>query len=88
MTRAERKAQDEQYRTWKGGYKPYDLVREASIALCVVLALAVVLTVLFSSPDDKPTTVKSWSQTDPVDFVTTATTELDGSSTTGGYGPP
>jgi hypothetical protein len=88
MTRAERKAQDEQYRTWKGGYKPYDLVREASIALGVVLALAVVLTILFSSPDEKSTTIKSWSRTDPVDFVTTATTELDGSSTTGGYGPP
>ena len=54
----------------------------------MVLALAVVLTILFSSPDDKPSTIKSWSRTDPVDFVTTATTELDGSSGTGSYGPP
>jgi hypothetical protein len=32
--------------------------------------------------------VQSWARTDPLDFVTTATTELDGSSGTGGYGPP
>ena len=54
----------------------------------MVLALCVVLTILFSSPDEKPSTVQSWSRTDPVDFVTTATTELDGSSVTGLYGPP
>ena len=75
-------------REWKGGYRPYDLVKEASIALGVVLALAVVLTILFSSPDEQPSTIKQWSRTDPVDFVTTATTELDGTSGTGGYGPP
>ena len=51
-------------------------------------ARAVVLTILFSSPDLTPSTIKSWSRTDPVDFVTTATTELDGSSGTGSYGPP
>jgi hypothetical protein len=54
----------------------------------VVLALVIGLTILFSSPDEKPSTIKQWSRTDPVDFVTTATTELDGSSGTGGYGPP
>ena len=49
----------------------------------MVLAISVVLTILFSSPDEKPTTIQSWSRTDPVDFVTTATTELDGSSGSG-----
>ena len=89
MTRREkRRLEDESYRTWKGGYRPYDLVKEASIAFGAILALAVVLTILFSSPDEHPSTIQSWSRTDPVDFVTTATTELDGSSTTGGYGPP
>jgi hypothetical protein len=89
MTRRERRALDnDRYREWKGRYRPYDLVKEASIALGVVLALTLVLTILFSSPDDKPSTVQSWSRSDPVDFVTTATTELDGSSTTGSYGPP
>ena len=89
MTRRERRAQeDARYREWRGAYRPYDLVKEASIALGVVLALAVVLTILFSSPDDPPSTIQQWSRTNPADFVTTATTELDGSSGTGGYGPP
>jgi hypothetical protein len=88
MSRADRRREDESYAEWKGGYRPYDLVKEFSIALGAVLALCVVLTILFSSPDEKPSTVQSWSRSDPVDFVTTATTELDGSSGTGGYGPP
>src|SRR5437660_5671584 len=83
-----RQAEDADARAWRGRYRPYDLVKEASIALGVVLALAIVLTIVFSSPDDHSSTVKQWSKSDPVDFVTTATTELDGSSGTGGYGPP
>ncbi len=89
MSGRERRAfETERYSEWKGAYRSYDIIKEASIALGLVLALAVVLTILFSSPDEKPTTIQSWSRTDPVDFVTTATTELDGSSTTGGYGAP
>ena len=88
MSRESRRREDEAAREWKGAYRPYDILREASIALGVVLALAVVLTLLFSSPDLKPSTIQTWSRGDPVDFVTTATTELDGSSGTGGYGPP
>ena len=79
---------DEAARVWKGGYRPYDLVKEASIAFGVVLALAVVLTILFSSPDEQSSTIKSWSRTDPVDFVTTAVNELNGTSDLAGYGPP
>jgi hypothetical protein len=75
-------------REWRGRYRSYDIVKEFSIALGVVLAISVVLTILLSSPDEKPSTIQSWSRNDPVDFVTTATTELDGSSATGGYGPP
>lgn len=89
MTRRERRRlENEQARTWTGAYRSYDLVKEFSIAVGVVLALAVVLTILLSSPDDRPSTVKSWARTDPVDFVTTAVSELDGSSGTAGYGPP
>ena len=83
-----RRESDDVYREWHGDYRPYDLVKEACIALGAVLALCVLLTILFSSPDEKPSTIKQWARTDPVDFVTTATTELDGSSGTGGYGPP
>jgi hypothetical protein len=86
--RERRRAEDDAAREWKGGYRSYDLIKEASIALGVMLALTLVLTILFSSPDEKPSTVQSWARTDPVDFVTTATMELDGSSGTGGYGPP
>jgi len=89
VTRRQRHAaEDERYREWTGAYRPYDIVKEASIALGVILALCIVLALLFSSPDEKPSTIRSWARTNPVDFVTTATTELDGSSGTGGYGPP
>jgi hypothetical protein len=88
VSRADRIREDEAARVWKGGYRPYDLVKEASIALGVVLALVVVLTILFSSPDERSSTIKQWSRTDPVDFVTTAVGELDGSSGLAGYGPP
>jgi len=73
---------------WRGAYRPYDLIKELTICIVVVALLAVLLTILFSSPDDKPSTVASWARTQPVDFLTTATAELDGSSDTAGYGPP
>jgi hypothetical protein len=88
VNRRVRLAEEERYREWKGAYRPYDLVKEACVALGVIVALCLLLTVLFSSPDEKPSTVQSWARTDPVDFVTTATAELDGSSGTAGYGPP
>ena len=70
------------------GSRPYDLVKEFVIALVAVVVLTVVLAAAFSSPDVKPMTIASWSQADPGDFTTTALAELDGSSTTAGYGPP
>jgi hypothetical protein len=73
---------------WKGPYAPYDLVKELFIALGVITLLAVVLTILFSSPDDKPSTIAQWSRQTPVDFATTAVSELGGSSGTATYGPP
>ena len=86
--RARRRAEDEAAREWKGGCRSYDVVKEFCIAVGVVLAITLVLTILFSSPDDPPSTIRQWSRADPVDFVTTAVSELDGSSTTAGYGPP
>jgi hypothetical protein len=67
---------------------PYDIVKELTIALVVVLALVLGLSFAFSSPDDAPLTVHAWAQTDPVDFVTTATGELAGATTSAGYGAP
>jgi hypothetical protein len=73
---------------WSGGYAPYDLVKELCIAVAVLVLFTVVLTILFSSPDERPSTIKQWSQHMPVDFAKTATTELDGTSGTAEYGPP
>lgn len=73
---------------WPGPFVRYDLVKEFVVALGVMALLAVVLTVLFSSPDDSPTTIQSWAKADPVDFLTTATTELNRTSEIATYGPP
>jgi hypothetical protein len=73
---------------WSGSFVRYDLVKEFVVALGAIVALTVILTILFSSPDDPPTTIQSWAQADPGDFLTTATTELSGTSEIAGYGPP
>ena len=86
--RARWRAENEQSREWKGSYRPYDIVKEVVIAIVAVTGICVLLAVLFSSPDDRPTTIASWSAQMPADFVTTAVTELDGTSGTATYGPP
>jgi hypothetical protein len=73
---------------WPGPFVRYDLVKELVVALAAIAGLAVLLTILFSSPDDPPTTIQSWAQADPGDFVATAVTELDGTSELAEYGPP
>jgi hypothetical protein len=73
---------------WQGEYVRYDLVKEFAIALGVIVALSVILAVVFSSPDDPPTTIQSWAKADPSDFLTTAVSELDGTSEVATYGPP
>jgi hypothetical protein len=73
---------------WKGRYAPYDLVKELCIAVGVIALLAVLLTVLFSSPDDRPSTIAAWSRELPADFAATAAEELNETSGTAEYGPP
>jgi hypothetical protein len=82
------RTEDEPTKPWKGPYAPYDLVKELCIALGVITLLAVLLTVLLSSPDDKPSTIGQWSHELPADFSTTAIKELDETSPTAEYGPP
>jgi hypothetical protein len=67
---------------------PYDLVKELALALAGVGVLALVFSAFLSSPDVPPVTIATWSQTDPVDFVTTATGELAGTTGSAGYGQP
>jgi hypothetical protein len=79
---------DRDVREWAGGYVPYDILKEAFVALLAVGVLVVLLAVVFSSPDEHAVTLKSWSSADPVDFAQTAITQLDGTSPVATYGPP
>jgi hypothetical protein len=73
---------------WRGPTRPYDLVKEFVAALVVVGLLTVVLAAVFSSPDDPNITLQGWATKAPSDFVATAVSELAGTSTSAGYGPP
>jgi hypothetical protein len=73
---------------WRGPTRSYDLVKEFVIALVVMIVATVGLAVIFSSPDEPGVTIQRWARADPSDFVTTAVTELDGTSTSASYGPP
>ena len=66
---------------------PYDLVKELFLAVAGVGLVALLAAVIFSSPDVPPVTVAAWAQADPVDFVTTATNEVAGTTTSAAYGP-
>jgi hypothetical protein len=66
----------------------YDLVKELALALLAVSILVLGLAGVLSSPDDPAVTIQTWATKDPVDFVTTAASELSGQSGTAQYGPP
>ena len=68
--------------------RPYDILKEGTIAALVVLMLTFGLASLLSSPDSPPVTVRSWVQVAPDDFLATAANELNGTSLTASYGPP
>ncbi|HLN77229.1 MAG TPA: hypothetical protein VK204_09315 [Nocardioidaceae bacterium] len=68
--------------------RPYDLVKEFVFALLVVTVLTAVLAGLFSSPDEKAITMRTWAQAAPGDVVATAAGELAGTTTSATYGPP
>ncbi len=73
---------------WRGPTRRYDLLKEATIAAGVILALVVALAAVLSSPDEPPVTVQSWAKVAPADFMATAASELAGTSETARYGPP
>lgn len=75
-------------RPWHGRVRDYDLFKEVTIGFIVVAALTLGLAAVFGSPDEPSVTFASWSTTDPVDFASTATAELAGTSDTAQYGPP
>ena len=67
---------------------PYDLLKEVTIATLGVLGVVLLLSALLSSPDVPSVTLQSWSKADPVDFLTTASSELAGSTVVASYGAP
>jgi hypothetical protein len=73
---------------WHGAKRNYDLIKELVIAVAAVTLLTLILSVIFSSPDIKPVTIAGWATADPADFMSTAVSELDGTSGVAGYGPP
>jgi hypothetical protein len=73
---------------WKGGHRPYDIIKEGAIAILVVTLLTVLLAVVFGSPDVPAITIKKWSNVAPVDFAQDALSQLNGTSETATYGPP
>jgi hypothetical protein len=68
--------------------KSYDLIKELCLAMAATLVVIIVLSATMSSPDVPSLTIQSWSKADPVDFLTTASGELAGSTTVSQYGPP
>jgi hypothetical protein len=73
---------------WTGSTRPYDLVKEFVIAIVVLGLLVVGLAAVLGSPDEPAISLQSWANADPNGFVATTVSELDGSSTSAGYGPP
>ena len=66
----------------------YDLIKEFVLAFLVVSLVVVGLAGIFSSPDDPAVTIQTWAAAQPIDFVTTAASELAYTSGTAQYGPP
>jgi len=73
---------------WTGPERRFDLVKEFVVATIVVGIVIVALSFAFRVPDEPAVTFKSWASANATDFVTTAVAELNGSSTTAGYGRP
>lgn len=70
------------------GYRPYDLLKEITIAFLVVTILTVFLATVFSSPDTKAVSIRQWAAKDTPDFISTAISELNHTSESSTYGPP
>ncbi|HET8989873.1 MAG TPA: hypothetical protein VFN59_02080 [Acidimicrobiales bacterium] len=73
---------------WTGPQRPYDIIKEGTIAFLVVAILTIGLALVFGSPDEPQVTIQQWSTKAPVDFAQTALAELNGTSGTAQYGAP
>jgi quinol-cytochrome oxidoreductase complex cytochrome b subunit len=73
---------------WRGPVRRYDILKEGTIAAVIVGVITLVMAGVLSSPDVPSLSIKTWATVDPVGFVNTAATELDGTSVSADYGPP
>ncbi len=73
---------------YTGPQRPYDIIKEGTIALVVVAVLTIALTIVFGSPDLPAITIKQWSNAAPLDFAQDALSQLNQTSETATYGPP
>ena len=73
---------------WRGPTKQYDILKEGTIAILIVLGMVLILAAVLSSPDDPPVTIATWSKIAPADFMGATASELAGTSETATYGPP
>ena len=90
LSRRQRRRAEElgQRRPWAGPNRHYDILRELTVGMVVVVILTFALAFTFSSPDESPVTVRDWATATPAQFLTTALSELQGTSTSATYGPP
>ncbi|MGO4301596.1 hypothetical protein [Leifsonia sp. RAF41] len=75
-------------RPWHGRVRDYDLFKEVTVGFIIVCLLTVGIVAVLGSPDEPSVTFSSWAKSQPLDFATTATAELGGTSDTATYGPP
>lgn len=73
---------------WRGGKRPYDLLKEITVSFLVVAVVVLGLSFVFASPDPPPVTFKDWATAAPKDFARTTVTEINGTSLSATYGPP
>lgn len=66
----------------------YDLIKEIVLVTAGIGVVVLALAFGLSSPDSPSITLKTWAVNAPIDFVTTASSELAGTSSTATYGPP
>jgi hypothetical protein len=87
--------------SWTGPERSYDLIVEGTIAIVIVAVICIVAAIIWGSPNAGLTypggprtpagqafSAKYWDTNDPADLAATAVAELQGMSTTAGYGPP
>jgi hypothetical protein len=83
-----RKAWSSSDAAWRGGKRPYDLLKEVTVSFVVVAILAIGLSLLFASPDPPSVTFAEWVKSAPKDLARTTVSEINKTSLSATYGPP